>query len=79
MPYAIGGPLLLLLESTFIFTILALLFHQRSNIGKAPFVMSFSVLSLLAFLAMGADIQAHIGSGMFFSVPKVVSLLRTMP
>ena len=72
MSYSIGVPLLLLLESTFIFTILALLFHQRSNIGKAPFVMAFSVLTLLAFLAMGADIQAHIGAGMFFSVPKVV-------
>ena len=72
MPYSIGVPLLLLLESTFIFVTLALLFHQRSNIGKAPFVMVFSALSLLTFLIMGADIQAHIWSGFYFSVPKVV-------
>lgn len=72
MPYSLGVPLLLLLESTFIFTILALLFHQRSNIGKAPFVMVFSVLTVLTFLTMGADIQAHLGNGMFFPVPKVV-------
>ena len=72
MSYSTGVLLLLLLESTFIFTILALLFHQRNNIGKAPFVMAFSTLTLLTFLAMGADIQAHLWGGLFFSVPKVV-------
>ena len=72
MSYATGVPLLLLLESTFIFTMLALLFHQRANIGKSPFVMAFSALTLLTFLAMGADIQAHLWGGLFFSVPKVV-------
>lgn len=72
MPYFIGVPLLLLLESTFVFTVLALLFHQRNNIGKAPFTMTFSALLLLTFLTMGADIQAHLWSGLFFSVPKVI-------
>ena len=52
MPYFVGVPLLLLLESTFIFTVLALLFHQRANIGKSPFTMAFSALLLLTFLAM---------------------------
>ena len=68
MPYFIGVPLLLLLESTFVFTVLALLFHQRTNIGKSPFTMAFSALLLLTFLTMGADIQAHLWSGLFFSV-----------
>ena len=78
MPYFVGVPLLLLLESTFIFTVLALLFHQRSNIGKSPFTMAFSALLLLTFLAMGADIQAHLWSGFFFSVPKVIMFTPVM-
>lgn len=78
MPYFIGVPLLLLLESTFIFTVLALLFHQRANIGKTPFVMAFSALLLLTFLAMGADIQAHLWSGLFFSVPRVIMFTPVM-
>ena len=72
MTYSIGVPLLLLLESTFIFTVMALLFHQRHNIGKAPFIMAFSALALLTLLAMGADIQAHLFGGLFFSVPRAV-------
>ena len=78
MPYFIGVPLLLLLESTFVFTVLALLFHQRTNIGKTPFTMAFSALLLLTFLTMGADIQAHLWSGLFFSVPKVVMFTPLM-
>ena len=72
MSYSVGVPLLLLLEGTFIFTVLALLFHQRRNIGKAPFAIAFSALCLLTALAMGADIQAHLFGGLFFSVPKAV-------
>ena len=78
MPYFIGVPLLLLLESTFVFTVLALLFHQRTNIGKSPFTMAFSALLLLTFLTMGADIQAHLWSGLFFSVPKVIMFTPLM-
>ena len=78
MSYSVGVPLLLLLESTFIFTVLALLFHQRSNIGKSPFTMAFSALLLLTFLIMGADIQAHLFGGMFFSVPRVVMFTPVM-
>ena len=78
MSYSVGVPLLLLLEGTFIFTVLALLIHQRSNIGKSPFTMAFSALLLLTFLIMGADIQAHLFSGMFFSVPQVVMFTPLM-
>lgn len=78
MSFTIGVPLLLLLESTFIFTILALLFHQRSNIGKSPFVMALSTLLLLTVLIMGADIQAHLWGDMFFSVAKVVMFTPLM-
>ncbi len=78
MPYVFGVPLLLLLESTFIFTALALLFHQRTNIGKSPFTMAFSALLLLTFLTMGADIQAHLWGGLFFSVPKVIMFTPLM-
>lgn len=72
MTYSVGVPLLLLLESTFIFTVLALLFHQRHNIGKAPFIVAFSSLVLITLLTMGADIQAHLFGGLFFSVPRAV-------
>ena len=72
MTYSVGVPLLLLLESTFIFTVLALLFHQRHNIGKAPFIVAFSSLTLITLLTMGADIQAHLFGGLFFSVPRAV-------
>ena len=72
MTYSVGVPLLLLLESTFIFTVRALLFHQRRNIGKAPFIVAFAALALLTLLAMGADIQAHLFGGLFFSVPRAV-------
>ena len=66
------------MESTFIFTVLGLLLHQRKNIGKTPFAMAFSALLILTFLAMGADIQAHIWSGLYFSVPKVVMFTPLM-
>jgi len=72
MTYSAGVPLLLLLESTFIFTVMALLFHQRHNIGKASFIVAFSAFALLTLLAMGADIQAHLFGGLFFSVPRAV-------
>ncbi|MBR2373592.1 MAG: hypothetical protein IKA87_05115, partial [Lentisphaeria bacterium] len=72
MPHSIGVVLLLFLESTFIFTVLALLFHQRKNIGKSPFIMVFSAFNVFTFLIMGADIQAHVYAGMYFSVPEVI-------
>ena len=78
MPYFLGVPLLLFLESTFIFTVLALLFHQRNNIGKSPFIMAFATLLLMTILAMGADIQAHLWGGLFFPVPKVVMFTPIM-
>ena len=74
MTYSIGVPLLLLLESTFIFTVMALLFHQRHNIGKAPFVTAFSALALLTLLAMGADIQAHLFGGLFFRAAQELDI-----
>lgn len=72
MTYSVGVSLLLLLEGTFIFTVLALLFHQRNNIGKSPFIMAFSALNVFTLMIMGADIQAHLFSWMYFSIPKVV-------
>lgn len=72
MVQSVGVTLLLLLESAFIFTVLALLFHQRKNIGKSPFIMAFSALNVFTFLILGADIQAHLFSNIYFSIPKVV-------
>ena len=66
---------LIILEMTFIFVSLAMMFHQRETIGKAPFYISFGFLLLFHNFLYASEITVDILNGIDFPVATITCYL----
>ena len=66
---------LITLEMTFIFVALAMMFHQRETIGKAPFYISFGFLLLFHNFLYASEISVDIWKGVDFPVATITCYL----
>lgn len=66
---------LIILEMTFIFVALAMMFHQRETIGKAPFYISFGFLLLFHNFLYASEITVDILNGIDFPIATITCYL----